>query len=105
MAARLGCSSRIYISGKVQNGSGVSALWKRTRPDSGSRSATTIMATPGKSSDMTVTETAAPLVRRLEWRRAQVRAIVVETYRVKSLRLRVTDWQGHLPGQHVDLRL
>jgi len=54
---------------------------------------------------MTVTETAARPVRRLAWRRAQVRAIVVETYRVKSLMLRVTDWQGHLPGQHIDLRL
>src|SRR5215510_2693600 len=53
---------------------------------------------------MTVTETAAQPVR-LAWRLAQVREIVVETYRVKSLMLRVTDWQGHLPGQHIDLRL
>jgi ferredoxin-NADP reductase len=44
-------------------------------------------------------------VRRLEWRLAQVREIVVETYRVKSLMLHLTDWQGHLPGQHADLRL
>jgi len=63
------------------------------------------MATPGKSSDTTVTETAAQPVRRLEWRLAQVREIVVETYRVKSLMLHVANWQGHLPGQHVDLRL
>jgi ferredoxin-NADP reductase len=34
-----------------------------------------------------------------------VREIVVETYRVKSLMLHVANWQGHLPGQHVDLRL
>jgi ferredoxin-NADP reductase len=63
------------------------------------------MATPGKSSDMTVTETAAQPVRRLEWQLAQVREIVVETYRVKSLVLHVANWQGHLSGQHVDIRL
>ena len=54
---------------------------------------------------MTVTETAAQPVRRLEWQLAQVREIVVETYRVKSLMLHVPAWQGHLPGQHVDIRL
>ena len=54
---------------------------------------------------MTATETAAQAVRRLEWQLAQVREIVVETYRAKSLMLQVTNWQGHLPGQHVDLRL
>jgi ferredoxin-NADP reductase len=31
--------------------------------------------------------------------------IVVETSRVRSLLLHVTSWQGHLPGQHVDIRL
>ena len=54
---------------------------------------------------MTATETAAQPVRRLEWQLAQVREIVVETYRVKSLMLHVPAWQGHLPGQHVDIRL
>jgi ferredoxin-NADP reductase len=54
---------------------------------------------------MTVTETAARPARRLEWQLAQVREIVVETYRVKSFMLHVTNWQGHLPGQHVDIRL
>jgi ferredoxin-NADP reductase len=63
------------------------------------------MATPGKSSDMTVTETAARPVRRLKWQLAQVREILVETYRVRSLMLHVPDWQGHLPGQHTDIRL
>ena len=43
--------------------------------------------------------------RRLAWQFAEVREIVAETYRVKSLLLRVSGWQGHLPGQHVDLRL
>jgi len=54
---------------------------------------------------MTVIETAARPARRLEWQRADVREIVVETYRVKSLLLHVADWQGHLPGQHLDIRL
>jgi ferredoxin-NADP reductase len=34
-----------------------------------------------------------------------VREILVETYRVRSLMLHVPDWQGHLPGQHTDIRL
>jgi len=54
---------------------------------------------------MTAIETAAAAVRRLEWHPAEVREIVLETYRVKSLLLHVTSWQGHLPGQHVDIRL
>jgi ferredoxin-NADP reductase len=54
---------------------------------------------------MTAIETAARPARRLEWRLAQVREIVVETYRVKSIVLDVSGWQGHLPGQHVDIRL
>jgi ferredoxin-NADP reductase len=31
--------------------------------------------------------------------------VVPETARVKTLRLNVPDWPGHLPGQHVDVRL
>jgi ferredoxin-NADP reductase len=54
---------------------------------------------------MTAIETPALPARRLEWQLAEVREIVVETFRVKSLLLQVTDWQGHLPGQHVDIRL
>jgi ferredoxin-NADP reductase len=54
---------------------------------------------------MTVIETAAAPGRRLEWRTAEVREIVVETYRVKSLLLHVPGWQRHLPGQHLDIRL
>jgi ferredoxin-NADP reductase len=34
-----------------------------------------------------------------------VQEIVDETPRVKSLLLHVPSWQGHLPGQHVDIRL
>ena len=44
-------------------------------------------------------------VRRLEWRRAKARQVIVETSRVKSLLLDVPGWPGHLPGQHVDIRL
>src|SRR5215467_3446050 len=105
MVVRLGCSCRISIFGRVPNGSGDSALWKRISAASGSHLATTTMATPGKSSDMTATETAAQPVRRLKWQLAQVCEIVVETYRVKSLLLHVANWQGHLSGQHVDIRL
>jgi ferredoxin-NADP reductase len=55
---------------------------------------------------MTVIDTAAAApTRRLAWQVAQVREIVVETYRVKSLLLHVANWQGHLSGQRVDIRL
>src|SRR5215510_4659389 len=102
---QLGYSCRISIFGRVPNGSGESALWKRISAASGSHLATTTMATPGKSSDMTATETAAQPVRRLKWQLAQVREIVVETYRVKSLLLHVANWRGHLSGRHLDIRL
>jgi ferredoxin-NADP reductase len=54
---------------------------------------------------MSVIETTAVPVRRLEWQLAEVREIVVETFRVKSLLLHGASWHGHLPGQHVDIRL
>jgi ferredoxin-NADP reductase len=41
----------------------------------------------------------------IPWRTGEVREIVVETPRVKTIRLRVPGWPGHLPGQHVDVRL
>jgi ferredoxin-NADP reductase len=43
--------------------------------------------------------------KRLRWRTAEVREVIVETPRVKSLVLHVPDWSGHLSGQHVDVRL
>jgi ferredoxin-NADP reductase len=43
--------------------------------------------------------------KRLEWQLAPVRDVVVETRRVKSLMLQPASWPGHLPGQHVDIRL
>jgi ferredoxin-NADP reductase len=51
------------------------------------------------------TDAATAPGRRLEWQVAEVRDIVIETPRVKSLLLQVTGWPGHLPGQHVDIRL
>jgi ferredoxin-NADP reductase len=42
---------------------------------------------------------------RLNWLAAEVIAVVEETRQVHSLVLRVPGWKGHLPGQHVDLRL
>lgn len=46
---------------------------------------------------------AAP--KRLQWRIAEVRELIEETPRVRSLVLNVPDWPGHKPGQHVDVRL
>jgi ferredoxin-NADP reductase len=54
---------------------------------------------------MTAIEPQPVPARRLEWRRATVHRVVLETSRVKSLLLDVVGWPGHLPGQHVDLRL
>jgi ferredoxin-NADP reductase len=41
----------------------------------------------------------------LIWRVAEVLAVVTENPRTRSLVLRVPEWPGHIPGQHVDLRL
>src|SRR5215510_11010650 len=105
MVARRGCSCRTFTFGKARNGCGDCALWKGMSGASGSRWAIIITAIPGKSRDMMAIETMALPVRRLEWQLAHVREIVVETISVKSLRLHVTGWQGHRPGQHVDIRL
>src|SRR5262245_48993724 len=99
MVARHGCSCRTFIFGKARNGYGECALWKGMNEVSGSRWAIIITVIPGKSRDMRAIETLALPVRRLEWQLAQVREIVVETIRVKSLCLQVTGWQGHRPGQ------
>jgi ferredoxin-NADP reductase len=48
---------------------------------------------------------ASKSVPRLEWQLAEVRQLVTETFRVKSLTLRIPNWRRHLPGQHVDVRL
>lgn len=43
--------------------------------------------------------------RRLSWQRAEVLALRRETQRAWRLSLRPPDWAGHLPGQHLDVRL
>ena len=47
----------------------------------------------------------AALHGRLNWLAADVVAIVEETRHVHSVDLRVPGWKGHVPGQHVDIRL
>ena len=42
---------------------------------------------------------------RLTWQIAEVVDLLPETARVRSIVFRVPGWSGHLPGQHVDLRL
>ncbi|HWT92632.1 MAG TPA: ferredoxin reductase [Solirubrobacteraceae bacterium] len=43
--------------------------------------------------------------RRVLWREAVVRDVVVETPRARTLALDVPDWPGHRAGQHLDVRL
>jgi ferredoxin-NADP reductase len=45
------------------------------------------------------------LLRRLNWAIAEVVDRLDETPRVRSLTFDVPDWPGHLPGQHIDVRL
>jgi ferredoxin-NADP reductase len=42
---------------------------------------------------------------RLSWLVGEVIELIAETPRVRSIRLHVPGWPGHLPGQHIDLRL
>ena len=45
------------------------------------------------------------VLRRLTWAIAEVVDRLDETPRVRSLAFDVPDWPGHLPGQHIDVRL
>jgi ferredoxin-NADP reductase len=47
----------------------------------------------------------AALRGRLIWRLVDVTAAVDETARTRTIELDVPGWPGHLPGQHVDVRL
>ena len=40
-----------------------------------------------------------------QWRRVKVRQVIAETSRVNSLLLKITGWEGHLPGQHFEVQL
>src|SRR6516165_10788207 len=104
-AVRLGCWFRICISGRAQNGCGVSNSWIKTSQDSGRNSAITCTAIHGENNVMLATDRTVAAPKRLRWQTAEVREIIAETPRVKSLVLHVADWPGHLPGQHVDIRL
>jgi ferredoxin-NADP reductase len=42
---------------------------------------------------------------RLNWQLANVTALVDQTPRIRTIELDAPDWPGHLPGQHVDVRL
>jgi ferredoxin-NADP reductase len=52
---------------------------------------------------MPVIEVARP--GKLVWREAEVVEVTAESPSARSLVLRVPGWSGHLPGQHVDVRL
>ncbi|BCJ41864.1 oxidoreductase [Actinoplanes ianthinogenes] len=47
----------------------------------------------------------AALPGRLSWQAATVSAVREETPSARTLILDIPDWSGHLPGQHLDLRL
>ncbi|HEY7197721.1 MAG TPA: ferredoxin reductase [Gaiellaceae bacterium] len=47
----------------------------------------------------------AALQRRLTWLAAEAAEVVTETPRVRTIFLDVPGWEGHRPGQHVDVRL
>jgi ferredoxin-NADP reductase len=47
----------------------------------------------------------AAVLGRLSWTLGEVVELIDETPRVRSIILDVPEWPGHLPGQHVDIRL
>src|SRR5712664_1873975 len=83
-------------------------------PDSGSRTATTCTGIHGANSGTGATNiptnseakaVSSRGLRLLQWQLGAVAELVQETPRVASLVLDVPEWQGHLAGQHVDVRL
>ena len=59
------------------------------------------MVTLGGNSGTTVTRAPKPAA----WQPATVVSIREETRRVKTIRFAVSNWPGHFPGQHADVRL
>src|SRR6185295_15063646 len=88
-------------SGRARSGSAASASRTATSPASGNLLGTTTAATNGSKSATAATEVAA----QISWQLATVAAIREETPTVRSFTLGLPGWQGHRPGQHVDLRL
>src|SRR5438132_7272594 len=101
MVARRGCSSHTSTSGRAPSGSAASGWSTRTSRVSGRSTATTTTATPGGSSGTGATD----IPQLLTWQIGEVTDLVQETPRVASLVLKMPDWQGHLAGQHVDVRV
>src|SRR5215203_3999528 len=89
------------ISGSRRNGSEGSASWRATTQGSGKPPATTATGTRGRNSGTTVISAPKPT----GWQQAAVVSIHPETPRAKTIRFTVAEWPGHLPGQHVDVRL
>ena len=63
--------------------------------------ATTATEIHGANSDTTVTRVPRPA----PWQVARVISIRQETHRAKTIRFFVSNWPGHLAGQHADVRL
>jgi ferredoxin-NADP reductase len=59
------------------------------------------MAIPGANSGTTVTS----VPKASTWQPARVISIRQETPRVKTIRFAISNWPGHLAGQHADVRL
>src|ERR687894_492153 len=77
----------------------------RTSPASGNLWATTTTPTPGAKSATGGTSLLGAPGPRFPWRVATVVETRPETPRAKSISLEVPGWEGHRPGQHVDVRL
>src|ERR671917_443439 len=77
----------------------------RTSPASGNLWATTTTPTPGAKSATGGTSLLGAPGPRFPWRVATVVETRPETPRAKSISLEVPGWEGHRPGQHVDIRL
>src|SRR6516225_3332597 len=104
-SAVLGSERLAFISGRAPSGYAVCSSSITTSRDSGRNSAITCTAIRGENNDMLATDRPVVGPKRLRWQTAEVREVIAETPRVKSLVLHVADWPGHLPGQHVDIRL
>ena len=98
------CSSRISIFGRAPSGCEALSLSPRSALASGKASATISTGILGASNATVATDAPAP-VPRLRWQTVSVESIEPLGRRAKLLHVRVANWPGHLPGQHVDLRL
>jgi len=63
------------------------------------------MEIPGTNNATVATDAARMPMGRLRWQTVSVESIEPLGRRAKVVHLRAPDWPGHLPGQHVDVRL